>query len=146
MDPSQHDRAQHWNTHREHDGADNAAGKRGGEAGAKGAAGLALLRHGMAVDHGRRGADMTGDAEQDGGNEVGRGDHRRHAEQKREGGVFIEVVGEGDQHRHADDAIEPRQYADRESDQHADNKNQQARRLKQKLQCMYGAGDHVRLH
>ena len=100
----------------------------------------------MAVDHRRRGADMAGHAEQHGGDEIRRRDHRRHAEQQREGGIFVEVVGERDQHRHADDAVEPGQHADREPDQDADEKDQQACRLKQKLQRVDGARDHVRLH
>ena len=126
--------------------ADNAAGERRGKAGAEGAAGLALFRHGMAVDHGRRGADMAGHAEQHRGDEIRRGDHRRHAEQQRKGGVFVEVVGERDQHRHADDAVKPGKHADGESDQDAEEQDQEPRRLKQQLQRVHGAGDHIRLH
>ena len=131
---------------REHDGADQAAGERGGKAGAEGAAGLALARHGVAVDHGRGGADMAGHAEQHRGDEIRRRDHRRHAEQQRERGVFVEVVGERDQHRQADDAVEARQHADREPDQHAEEQDAKPRRLEQEVQRVQRACEHIRLH
>ena len=101
----EHDRAQDRNAHRKHDGADDAAGERRGKSGAESAASLAVTRHSVAVDHGRGGADMAGYAEQDCGDKIRRRDHRRHAKEQREGGVFVEIVSKRNQHRHADNAV-----------------------------------------
>ncbi len=130
----------------EHDRADDAAGKRRGKTGAEGAPGFALLRHGVAVDHGRRRADMARHAEQHRGDEVRRGDDRGHAEEEREGGIFVHVVGERDQHGQTDDAAEAGEHADGETDQDTEEQEHEPRRLKQELQRVERAGQHIRLH
>jgi hypothetical protein len=85
----------------------------------------------MAVDDGRRSADGAGNAEQDGGDEVRRARHGRHAEEEREGAVRVHRVGERHQHRQADDAAEAGEGADRQADENAGDEDQQPRRLEE---------------
>ncbi len=131
---------------RERDRADEAARERRRKAGAEGPPGFALARHGVAVDHGRGGADMAGHPEQHRADEIRRGDHGGHAEQERHRGVLVHPVGERDQHRHADDAVEPGQHADREPDQDPDHENHQTRRLDQKPKGVRRRRCHVARH
>ena len=42
--------------------------------------------------------------------------------------------------------FKPRQHADGEPDQHAEEQEHEPGRLKEQVQRVYGAGDHIRLH
>ena len=126
---------------RDHDDGEQRADERRRERGGERLAGLALLRHRMAVERGRDRPRLARNVEQDRGDRaaeqrapVDAGQHddrrgRRHAE------------GERQQDRDAVGAAEPGQHADDHAEQDADHHQQQVERLDHDREAVKQIGD-----
>src|SRR4029077_5234182 len=100
----------------------------------------------MPINHRRGRPDMTRDTKQHRGNEVGRRDDRRHAEQQRKRGMGIKMIRERNQKRQTHDPAKAGQYSDRESNDDARDENEQPRWFEQQAKRVPRYLHHVRRH
>ena len=128
---------------RERDGADQRADERAHERRAERARGFAVLRHRMAVDHGRGRQPFAGHAEQDRGDVAGGRGHRVHAEQERERLDRAHLEDERQHQRERRRAADAGQQADHEAERHADQHQAEGVPLEHQRQTLDERVEHL---